>query len=294
MTRTRADLFTEARAAFTAAFFPDAAFDARVLVAGILGIETGDLVLRGDEVVGQDDIAKVEEGIRRRLVHEPVHRILGAREFYGLNLKMSRDTLEPRPDTEILVDTILSHISDKTAPLSFIDLGTGTGAICLSLLSQLPNSAGQATDISSDAVATAQSNASSLGLADRFHAFVSDWFADVQGQFDFIVSNPPYIATSIVAGLDEGVRGYDPLIALDGGHDGLHAYREIATHVANHLLPGGFVAVEIGFDQHDSVKRLFDAAGFLLVDAAKDLGGQDRVLLFRQNEALSDRKIVTN
>ena len=286
MTKTRADLFAEARAAFTGAFFPDAAFDARVMVAGILGIETGDLVLRGDETVRQDEIEKVEDGIKRRLAHEPVHRILGAREFYGLNLKMSRDTLEPRPDTEILVDTILKHIRDKAAPLSFIDLGTGTGAICLSLLSQLPNAKGQATDILGDAVATAQSNASSLGLADRFQAFVSDWFADVRGQFDFIVSNPPYIASSVVVGLDESVRGYDPLIALDGGHDGLHAYREIAAHVAQHLKSGGFIAVEIGFDQHDSVKRLFEASGFALVDAAKDLGGQDRVLLFRRNEAL--------
>jgi len=289
MTKTRADLFAEARAAFMGAFFPDAVFDARVLVAGVLGIETGDLVLRGEESVAEDKIAKVKDGIRRRLAHEPVHRILGAREFYGLNLKMSRDTLEPRPDTEILVDTILKHIPDKKEPLTFMDLGTGTGAICLALLSQLPNAEAHATDISADAVATAQSNAVALGLSDSFYAYVSDWFASVTGQFDFIVSNPPYIASSVVVGLDESVRGYDPLIALDGGHDGLHAYREIATHVGQHLKSGGFVAVEIGFDQHDSVKQLFELAGFRLVDAAKDLGGQDRVLLFRQHSALSHR-----
>ena len=289
MTKTRADLFAEARAAFTGAFFPDATFDARVLVAGILGIETGDLILRGEEPVAEDKIVKVKDGIRRRLAHEPVHRILGAREFYGLNLKMSRDTLEPRPDTEVLVDTILKHIPDKEIPLNFIDLGTGTGAICLSLLSQLPNAKGQATDISADAVATAQSNALSLGLGGRFDAFVSDWFRDVKDRFDFIASNPPYIASSVVVGLDESVRGYDPLIALDGGHDGLHAYREIAAHAGQHLLPNGFIAVEIGFDQHDSVRQLFETSGFVLVDAARDLGGQDRVLMFRQNEPLSDR-----
>jgi release factor glutamine methyltransferase len=286
MTKTRAELFSQARAAFTKAFFPEAAFDARVLVAGILGLETGELVLRGDTPASAAEIAKVEDGIRRRLAHEPVHRILGAREFYGLHLTMSYDTLEPRPDTEILVDTILKHIPDKSAALSFLDLGTGTGAICLSLLSQLPNARGQATDISADAVVTATANAAALGFADRFHGFLSDWFLNVEGQFDFIVSNPPYIASSVVVGLDQSVRGYDPLIALDGGADGLVAYRAIAAHVGQHLRPGGFVAVEIGFDQHDSVRQIFETAGFMLDDSAKDLGGQDRVLLFRRKQAI--------
>jgi release factor glutamine methyltransferase len=281
--QTRSDLFAKARAAFQAAFFPDAAFDARVLVAGLLEIEPQELVLRGDVAVDADMIARIENGIARRLAHEPVHRILGAREFYGMELAMSPGTLEPRPDSEMLVNEVLASVRAKgwgDRALRLLDLGTGTGAIMLGLLSELPRGNGLATDISADAVDTSVRNAATHGFAERFAGIVSNWLDDVDGVFDVIVSNPPYIASHVVTGLDEGVRGYDPIVALDGGADGLDAYRAIAGRAMDHLAGDGILAVEIGYDQKNSVSDLFEMAGFALVRAVQDFGGQDRVLVF--------------
>jgi release factor glutamine methyltransferase len=283
--QTRSDLFAKARAAFQAAFFPDAAFDARVLVAGLLGIEPQELVLRGDVTVDAEAIARIENGIARRLVHEPVHRILGAREFYGMELAMSPGTLEPRPDSEMLVNEVLASIRAQgwnEKPLRLLDLGTGTGAIMLGLLSELPQASGVATDISADAVETSVRNAATHGFSARYAGIVSNWLDDVDGVFDVIVSNPPYIASHVVTGLDEGVRGYDPIVALDGGADGLDAYRAIAARAMDHLVDKGILAVEIGYDQKSSVTDTFQAAGFALVRAVQDFGGQDRVLVFRR------------
>ncbi len=280
---TRSDLFARARTAFQAAFFPDAAFDARVLVAGLLRIEPQELVLRGDVAVDADALARIENGIARRLAHEPVHRILGAREFYGMELAMSPGTLEPRPDSEMLVNEVLASIRAKgrdNQPLRLLDLGTGTGAIMLGLLSALPQASGVATDISADAVETSIRNARTHGFSGRFTGLVSNWLDDMDGVFDVIVSNPPYIASEVVSRLDEGVRGYDPVVALDGGVDGLDAYRAIAARVMAHLAGDGILAVEIGYDQKTAVTAEFQTAGFSLARAVQDFGGQDRVLVF--------------
>lgn len=274
------ELLNELRRRLAAAGLEGAGQDARLLVSGILGLSTTDLVTAPDRPVSEEDVARVEHAALRRLAHEPVHRILGHREFYGLDLALSGETLEPRPDTEILVERALPYLREKAAP-QFIDFGTGTGAIALALLSACRGARGVGVDLSADALRTAMANAERLGLNSRFSVVQSDWAREVRGKFDMIVSNPPYIATDVIAGLAPEVRLFDPILALDGGDDGLDAYRRLAAEAPALLLPDGVVALEIGYDQKESVSLIFGRNGFTLLESARDLGGQDRVLVFR-------------
>lgn len=261
----------------------DPAADARVLLAGLLDLSPTALLTQGDRPVGDEEFARVVDALERRRAREPVHRILGRREFYGLTLALSPETLEPRPDTEILVDRMLPHvqrIAETKGDVRILDLGTGTGAILLALLAECPQATGVGVDAATGALRTAQANAEANGLVARFQAVESDWFSAVHGRFDIIVSNPPYIRTDVVAGLEREVRDFDPALALDGGPDGLEAYRRIATGASSYLGPDGIIGVEIGYDQHESVSKLFDAEGFRLIEVARDYGGNDRVLVF--------------
>ena len=188
----------------------------------------------------------------RRIAREPVHRIIGEREFYGLPLHLTAATLVPRPDTETLVDLALPFVKEtaaRTGACRILDIGTGSGAIALALLSAVPQAIATGTDISAEACMVAETNARALGFADRFTAIRSNWFDAVSGEYDLIVSNPPYIATDEIADLDADVRDYDPLAALDGGEDGLDAYRVLARRSAPFLAENGAIAVEIGHDQ---------------------------------------------
>lgn len=230
-----------------------------------------------------EEAVRVENAIVRRLDREPTYRILGRRPFLGLLLSLSADTLEPRPDTEILVERLVpiaKGIVAAKGTCRLLDLGTGTGAICLGLIDAVPGVSGVGTDISAGALETARANAHINGLSDRFETVESDWFAAVGGRYDIIVSNPPYIRSQIVDGLAEEVRRFDPRRALDGGEDGLDAYRKIAEGALPHLEDGGVVAFEIGFDQKEAVARLMAGNAFRLIEAASDLGGNDRVLVF--------------
>ena len=220
----------------------------------------------------------------RRIAGEPVHRILGFRDFYGLRLSLSSQTLEPRPDTETLVDAVLPFVRNTVArkgECSILDLGTGTGAIALALIHLAPAARATGADVSDDALATAAGNARTLGLAERFCAKKSDWFAEISGRYDAIVSNPPYISSDDIEALQKEVRDFDPRRALDGGRDGLEAYRVIADGVASHLEEDGIVAVEIGNAQKDDVTGIFASVGFDMIDARRDLAGNDRVLVFK-------------
>ncbi|NVD43154.1 peptide chain release factor N(5)-glutamine methyltransferase [Ensifer sp. HO-A22] len=283
MTATLARLVSESRDRLTAAGIEHAALDARHLVSGLLGLSLADVVTRGRDTVSEADAVRVRAAVERRVAREPVYRILGEREFFGLPLKLSRETLEPRPDTETLVDRMIPYLRQTVAAKGscrLLDLGTGTGAICLALLSSVLEARGTATDISQDALATASANAEALGLSDRFEALRSNWFERVEGRFDAIVSNPPYIRSSVVAELEPEVRLHDPAAALDGGDDGLDAYRAIALQAGHHLETNGVIGLEIGFDQKEAVTALFNAENFRLREEAKDLGGNDRVLIF--------------
>jgi release factor glutamine methyltransferase len=276
-------MLAEARRRFTEAGIDSAAADARVLIAGLLGLSTTAVVTRGGETVATEQVALLEQAIERRLAHEPVHRILGEREFYGLPLSLSAETLEPRPDTEILVDTMLPYLRDLAnteGHIHILDLGTGTGAICLALLSECPEASGVGSDISADALKTAKSNAERNGLQDRFEAIRSSWFENIHGAFHAIVSNPPYIASKVVHTLAPEVTKFDPPAALDGGADGLDAYRTIAKDATRFMQPNGVVGLEIGYDQRSDVTDVFEAEGFKLLESVKDYGQNDRVLVF--------------
>ena len=269
------------RKALEAGGIEDPKAETRILVTGLLDLTLTDIVTGADRPIPDEKARLLEEAIARRLSGEPPFRIIGRRSFYDLELTLNKATLEPRPDTETLVDAVLEHLRDRRAEnLTILDLGTGTGAICLALLSALENATGTGSDLSTEALEAAAQNARLNDLEDRFSAVLSNWFDAIEGRFDVIVSNPPYIASDVVTTLDREVRDHDPQLALDGGADGLDAYRAIASQAADFLKPGGLVGLEIGYDQRESVTALFMAHNFALLEARADLGGRDRVLLF--------------
>ncbi|MGP4675029.1 peptide chain release factor N(5)-glutamine methyltransferase [Agrobacterium salinitolerans] len=280
-----ASALAAARKRLQTAGIDDPLLDARLLIAEVVGFSLTDFVMKPDRPVTAEENARITAMIERRALGEPVHRILGHRAFHGLDLLLSKETLEPRPDTEVLVDTLLPALKEtvsRTGSVRILDLGTGTGAICLALLKECTQASGIGSDISADALETAARNAARNGLSSRFETIRSDWFEKISGRFDIIVSNPPYIRTDIVATLDREVRNHDPMAALDGGQDGLAPYRLIAADAGRFLVENGIVGVEIGFDQRLDVSAIFASHGFSLLDAVKDYGGNDRVLTFRR------------
>jgi release factor glutamine methyltransferase len=271
------------RGRFLRAGIEEPAAEARIIVGGLLSLERTDFITRGNAHLAPEDESRIRDAVERRIDGEPPYRILGRRSFYGLEFGLSQATLEPRPDTEILVDAVLEELKGREdEPLLILDLGTGTGAICQALLSRLPDARGVGSDLSPDALATAKENAAINGLADRFEVRQSDWFENISGAYDVIVSNPPYIASKVIPLLDREVRDFDPHLALDGGDDGLDAYRAIAANARPFLKENGLIAVETGFDQRHSVEEIFRKSGFRVIAARKDYGGNDRVQIFRE------------
>lgn len=279
---TLAETLAAARRRLCAAGIADGAQDARLLIAGLLKLSSTAFATDGARLLDASERAMIEDALARRVAREPVHRILGHRAFSRLDLMLSPETLEPRPDTEVLVDTLVPHALRMVAGggCRILDLGTGTGAICLALLDLVPGTTGIGADLSAGALETARRNADINGVAGRFETVESDWFAAVTGVFDIIVSNPPYIVRSVVGTLDEDVRLHDPILALDGGDDGLDAYRAIAAGADAHLRENGLVAYEIGYDQKDQVTAIMREQGFVRIEAVQDFGGNDRVLVF--------------
>ncbi len=217
--------------------------------------------------------------VERRMTREPVQRILGDWEFWGLTLALGPETLIPRPDTETLVETVLRARPDRTRPWRILDLGTGTGAILLALLSEYPHAFGVGVDLSPDAAAVAQGNSISLGLAGRASFLAGSWVDALSGGFDIIVSNPPYIPDADIAGLAPEVARFEPWRALAGGTDGLDPYRHLVRVLPPLLAPGGLIGFEHGADQGPAVADLLCGAGFAGVATVRDLGGRDRVAL---------------
>lgn len=280
---TLGGLLSLARNRLRQAGIADAALDARLLVEHFTGTARTEAITFPDRPVGGVERKALEEALEQRVGGMPVHRILGQREFYGLTLRLSPETLEPRPDTETLVDLVLAEIrrrGEENREWRILDLGTGTGAIALALLDALPDARAVGVDISAGALATAKTNADMNGYGDRFRTLQSDWFEAVEGHFDLIVSNPPYISEKDWEELAIEVRGFDPRRALVAGPDGLDAYRTIAAESRRFLSAGGVAAVEIGFDQKAAVSQIFARNGYRFIDAATDLGGCDRALIF--------------
>jgi release factor glutamine methyltransferase len=263
-----------------------AELDARILVGAALGLDLTGVIAKATRVLTPDETARLEDFTRRRLAGEPVARILRTREFWGLPLKLSAATLVPRPDTETVVELALEMLRagrPANHPLRIADIGTGSGAILLALLSELPDARGIGTDISEAALQTAHSNALDLGFADRAQFVASDYAAALSGPFDLIVSNPPYVRSAEIAGLAPEVRDHDPHCALDGGSDGLDAYRALAPQAARLLVPGGVLAVEVGAGQSIEVAQLMTAAGLTVESGPKaDLAGVPRAVAGRR------------
>lgn len=255
--------------------------DARLLLQAAAGISREDLILGTDRILTGEQLTCFETFVSRRERHEPVSRILGQREFYGRAFRVTPDTLDPRPDTETLIEAALA-VMPRGARL--LDLGTGTGAIAITLLAERPEATGLATDLSTAALAVARENAGRLGVADRLALAEGNWFDPVAGVFDIILSNPPYIPAGDIAGLGPEVRNFDPGLALSGGIDGLDPYRMIASCAAAHLAAGGHVLVEIGAGQAEDVVAIFARAGFRTAARHRDLGGHERCLAFNRVE----------
>lgn len=258
-----------------------AALDARALLKAATGLSLEALIVNSRAPLSAPCEQRFDDYVSRRLAGEPVSRIRGTREFYGRDFKIDAHTLDPRPDTETLVAAVLDLAGSdgfRGRPLRLLDLGTGSGCILVTLLAELPEAVGTGTDINPGALELAQGNAAALGVADRAQFAAADWFEGLTGRYDIIVSNPPYIASAEIAGLAPEVACHDPLAALDGGADGLDAYRRIAAGAPRFLVPGGALLVEIGCTQAASVVDIFRAAGLIVAEdgVRSDLAGLPR------------------
>lgn len=282
---TLGDAVRETQRQLKAAGIEEAGREARLIVASVCGMPTSEIIVRPERPLGVDEQQRLAAMVARRCAREPISRIVGEREFYGRRFKLSEATLDPRPDSETLIDAVLGLVSGEQAgrPIRVLDIGTGTGCLLLTLLAELPNATGLGTDISAEALTTAAANAEALGLAARASFARHDVLEGVNGPFDLVISNPPYIETGVIAGLDPEVRRFDPMAALDGGPDGLAIYRRIAGDLGRVLT--GWVVLEVGAGQADAVASVFQQA-FVKTRQAElrrydDLGGHTRCVAIR-------------
>ncbi|WP_424628566.1 peptide chain release factor N(5)-glutamine methyltransferase [Bradyrhizobium sp. SYSU BS000235] len=260
--------------------------DARLLIGAALDLDHTGLAVHGARQIIPVEAGVIESFAKRRIEHEPIARILGHKEFWGLDLRLSKATLVPRPDTETVVEAALEFVRSNPifeGEIRIADIGTGSGAILLALLSELHQAIGTGTDISCEAIATAELNAERLGIAHRASFIQCNYAAGLSGFFDLIVSNPPYIRSLDIQTLDAEVRDNDPHLALDGGPDGFDAYRIIVPQAAKLLAPGGGLIVEVGYDQSRQVSQMMQAAGLTVPHPPRaDLGGIERVVVGQQ------------
>ena len=267
------DLLTLGQQKLKLAHIDTAGRDARLLAAAAMEISTAQVTLKTLDYVSKQQQDHFESMIEQRRNFKPVSRILGKRQFWNRWFEISPDVLDPRGDSEVLVNLALQQKADR-----ILDLGTGSGILALTLLSEWPDALAVGVDICEKALLIAQRNAVQLEVSDRFQAQKSDWFEAISGQFDLIVSNPPYIGEDEIPHLDPDVRLYDPMIALSPGRDALQAYQNIASDAIGYLKPGGRLLVEIGFRQGEAVRELFASNGLKSVETIQDLNGLDRVV----------------
>ena len=271
---------TAALAALAEAFagVVDAPAREAALVLRAAGLRPTDLIANPDAPLGAA-AADVQRCAARRAAGEPLSRILGRREFWGLEFALSPETLDPRPDTETIVEAALAAFAARRdEALRIVDFGVGSGALLAALLSEFPAAHGVGVDLSPGAAAQARANLESLGLEARAEIRVGDWAEGLDGRFDLIVANPPYVRSGDIAGLAREVRDHDPRLALDGGADGLDAYRALTPQIARRLAPAGRFLVEVGAGQADAVKALATAAGLADLATHRDLAGVERVV----------------
>jgi release factor glutamine methyltransferase len=274
MTQTVAMVLRDGTRLLAAVIGDSAARDARILMAHMLGIGTDRLVIELSRTITSLQVAQYENLIKRRATFEPLSHITGKRLFWKNVFRVTADVLDPRPDTETLIELALCG----PAPNRILDLGTGSGCILLSLLGEWTKASGLGTDTSAPAIEIAIQNANDLGFADRANFCIADWFLGIAGRFDLIVSNPPYISATEMNSLAPDVRNFEPHAALTPGGDGLAAYRQIAAGLSNFLAPQGRAFLEIGFAQGAAVKSIFSQAGYKNVSLHQDINRRDRVI----------------
>lgn len=251
--------------------------DARLLVMEATGFTHTDMIMRGTEFPPAGVFDLIASYAQRRIAGEPIDHILGYREFYGRRFKVNKDVLSPRPETEMLVEAALDIMKSKT-DARILDLGTGSGAIAISILAEADNAQGVAVDLSAAALNIARKNAQTHKVDERLTFLEGPWFDPVEGRFDIILSNPPYITDAAMDELEVEVAKFDPDLALRGGEDGLIAYRAITSQAANYLNPKGVLLLEIGYDQGGSVSKLLESQDFSSIFVVKDLSGHDRMI----------------
>lgn len=275
-------LLDEAGRRLAAAAVDSPRLDARILLAAAMATAADRLVGKPDGVVPIAAARRFAGYLERRLAREPVSRILGRREFWSLPFRIGPATLDPRPDSEAIVAAALARLPRRDAPTRILDLGCGSGCLLLALLSELPCAQGLGVDLAPAAVAVATRNATELGLDQRARFRVADWDRGIEGRFDVVLSNPPYIARPALVTLAPEVAMHEPRLALDGGEDGLDSHRAVARAIGRRLLPNGFAVVEIGAEQAAAATVIYTSAGLKPEGRERDLAGVVRALIFRR------------
>ncbi len=263
-----------------------ARLEAEILLAHTLNVGRLYLYINPEQTISQEQVDDYNKLIERRTNHEPTAYILGHREFMDLDLIVNEDVLIPRPETEVLVESVIDHLNDNTGIIKIADIGTGSGAIAISLAKSLSGASVEAVDISEKAINVARLNIGKYNLLGRITVHLGDLLSPLNGKkFNAIVSNPPYIPSRVIDTLQAEVKDYEPSTALDGGMDGLDFYRLLFKESPKFLIDGGFLAVEIGFDQAESVKKLAEAEGqFKDIEIIKDLSKNDRVIIAKYGD----------
>ena len=276
---TIATVLTDATGRLDAGGIENARGEARLLLSNVLGFGVVKVIGYPELEIDVDGLIAFEAALSRRVRREPMSHVLGKREFWSLNFRVTPDTLDPRPDSETLVEAVLERAVERERPYRVLDLGTGTGCLLLAILSELPNATGIGVDIVPATLDVARENSAALDLDKRSEFRLTEWDAGLDGKFDIVVSNPPYIPTGELDGLEPEVARFEPRLALDGGIDGLSEYRALAPVIARRLRGQGTAIIELGAGQSGPVTEIMTGAGFHVCGQRHDLGGEIRCLV---------------
>lgn len=285
---TIAEALAEAVEQLEEAGVDSAHLDARLLLSRVLGVSRAYLTMHADAYLSDSELMAFDVLVERRAAREPMAQILGEREFWSLNFRVTADTLDPRPDSESIIEAVLRYVPSKQSRLLMADFGVGSGCLLLSLLSEYPRAHGLGVDMSAAALEVAEKNAHTLGLSTRATFHQTSWGEGVIGRYDVIVSNPPYIRESDMAALEPEVTQYEPHSALVGGEDGLEAYRALLPDVKRLLAPNGIAVLEFGQGQAADVTAIAEANELRMLETCKDLAGIERCAVFAHAEIAAD------